>query len=103
EPFTPQQDLLDKMDVFPGTFTTYYGRGCDECRGTGYRGRTGIFEFMAVDGEMRRLILENVSSDVIRQKAVSKGMRVLRDCGWDKVRQGITTIEEVLRVSQEGM
>jgi type II secretory ATPase GspE/PulE/Tfp pilus assembly ATPase PilB-like protein len=58
---------------------------------------------MAIDGEIRRLVIERASSDIIRQKAVSKGMQVLRDCGWEKVRQGVTTIEEVLRVSQEGI
>jgi type II secretory ATPase GspE/PulE/Tfp pilus assembly ATPase PilB-like protein len=49
------------------------------------------------------LILESASSDVIRQMAISKGMQVLRDNGWQKVREGVTTIEEVMRVSQEGM
>ena len=58
---------------------------------------------MVVDGEMRRLVLESSSSDVIRQLAVKKGMQVLRDSGWEKVKEGVTTIEEVLRVSQEGL
>jgi len=103
EPFTPQQDIIDKIEFLPDNFTAYHGKGCEECRGTGYRGRTGIFELMAVDGEMRRLVLESSSSDIIRQKAVSKGMEVLRDSGWQKVKEGVTTIEEVLRVSQEGI
>jgi general secretion pathway protein E len=103
EPFTPQQDIIDKIECLPDNFTAYHGKGCEECRGTGYRGRTGIFELMAVDGEMRRLVLESSSSDIIRQKAVSKGMEVLRDSGWQKVKEGVTTIEEVLRVSQEGI
>jgi general secretion pathway protein E len=103
EPYKPQQDLVDKAEFLPENITTYHGAGCDECRYTGYRGRTGIFELMVIDGEIRRLIIERASSDIIRQKAVLKGMQVLRECGWERVRQGITTIEEVLRVSQEGI
>jgi len=102
EPFKPEQKFLDKIEIGEDV-TTYHGAGCDECRSTGYMGRTGIFELMTVDGEIRQLILDKVSSDVIRQRAVSKGMQVLRDCGWQKVKEGVTTIEEVLRVSQEGV
>ncbi len=102
EPFKPQQQIMEKVEFPEENITTYQGAGCEECRHTGYRGRTGIFELMVIDGEMRQLILNRVSSDIIRQKAVRKGMQVLRDCGWQKVREGITTIEEVLRVAQEG-
>ncbi len=103
EPVEPRQELVDKMELFGDDITTYHGRGCDECRHTGYRGRTGIFELMIVDGEIRQLILERVSAEIIRHKAVLKGMHVLRECGLQKVREGITTIEEVLRVAQEGI
>jgi type II secretory ATPase GspE/PulE/Tfp pilus assembly ATPase PilB-like protein len=58
---------------------------------------------MTVDGEIRQLVLEKASAGIIRQKAVLKGMQVLRDSGLQKVKEGITTIEEVLRVAQEGM
>lgn len=102
EPFTPPQQIIDRIELRDANIITYHGAGCEECRHTGYRGRTGIFELMAVDGEIRQLILNRVSSDVIRQKAVQKGMQVLRECGWQKVREGITTVEEVLRVAQEG-
>lgn len=103
EPHTPQQSIVDKIESLPDNFTAYRGTGCEECRGTGYRGRTGIFELMLMDGEIRRLIIERANADIIRQKAVEKGMQVLRDSGWEKVKEGVTTIEEVLRVSQEGM
>lgn len=103
EPFKPQQEIVDELQLLKGNEETYYGKGCDECRHTGYRGRTGIFEFMLIDSEMRQLILEKASADIIRKKAVADGMEVLRESGWEKVRQGITTIEEVLRVSQEGL
>jgi len=102
EPFKPPQEIIDKIELEDGV-TTYHGSGCDHCRNTGYRGRTGIFELMVVDGEIRRMVLEKASSDVIRQKSVSRGMQVLRQCGWDKVREGVTTIEEVMRVAQEGL
>ncbi len=102
-PYTPQQSIVDKIESLPDNFTAYRGTGCEECRGTGYRGRTGIFELMILDGEMRSLIIERANADIIRQKAVEKGMQVLRDSGWEKVKEGVTTIEEVLRVSQEGM
>jgi general secretion pathway protein E len=103
EIYTPPQDIIDKIDYLPENFTAYHGKGCEACRGTGYRGRTGIFELMVINSEIRKLILESASSDVIRQMAISKGMQVLRDNGWQKVREGVTTIEEVLRVSQEGI
>ena len=102
EPFKPQQMYIDKIEINED-ITTYHGAGCEECRSTGYLGRTGIFELMVVDLEIRQLILDKASSDVIRQKAVSKGMQILRNCGWQKVKEGITTIEEVLRVAQEGI
>lgn len=103
EPFSPQQEIIDKLEFIDGNITTYHGAGCEACRNTGYRGRTGIFELMAVDGEIRQLILEKVSAEVIRKKAITKGMSILREGGMQKVKQGITTIEEVMRVAQEGI
>jgi general secretion pathway protein E len=103
EPFNPPQEILDKMELNEGGITVYHGTGCEQCRGTGYRGRTGIFELMTVDGEIRQLIIEKASAGIIRKKSVMKGMEVLRDNGLQKVKQGVTTIEEVLRVAQEGM
>jgi type IV pilus assembly protein PilB len=103
EEYKPEQDIIDKAELIPEGMTAYHGVGCNECRHTGYRGRTGIFELMVIDRDTRRLILERASSDVIRQKVVEKGMTVLRDSGWEKVREGVTSIEEVLRVSQEGI
>jgi general secretion pathway protein E len=101
EPFTPQKEIIKKIE-FLADHVTYYGRGCDECRQTGYRGRTGIFELMVVNDEIRRMVLEKAGSDVIRNRAVAGGMQILRESGWQKVREGTTTIEEVMRVAQEG-
>jgi type II secretory ATPase GspE/PulE/Tfp pilus assembly ATPase PilB-like protein len=103
EPFNPPQEIIDKMELNEGGITIYQGTGCDQCRGTGYRGRTGIFELMTVDGEIRQLIIEKASAGIIRKKSVMKGMEILKESGLQKVKQGVTTIEEVLRVAQEGM
>jgi general secretion pathway protein E len=102
EPYKPE-DLPDDVIAAIGDAETYHGRGCDRCRNTGFRGRTGIFELMTVNEEIRRLILEKASSNVIRKKAIANGMEILRECGWRKVRDGTTSVEEVLRVAQEGV
>ncbi len=81
--------------------TIYEPVGCEECRGTGFRGRTGIYEIIVVDERIRPLIVQRESSSLIKQTALRHGMRTLRDDGWTKVLGGITTIEEVLRVSEE--
>jgi general secretion pathway protein E len=77
------------------------GRGCDHCMGTGYRGRSGIFELLHIDEEIRQLILDRISSNIIKKKAIEKGMLTLRRDGAMKVANGVTTIEEVLRITQE--
>ncbi len=84
-----------------GDIPLYRGRGCEECAGTGYRGRTGIFELFLVDDDIRGLITKGVSSSVLKREAIGKGMRTLLEDGIDKVTSGITTIGEVLRVTQE--
>jgi len=103
ELFMPPQEIVEKSELSETGIETYHGAGCDNCRHTGYKGRAGIFELMEVTEEIRQLVLEKTSTDIIRQKATSHGMQVLRECGWQKVREGITTIEEVLRVTQEGI
>ncbi|MEM7517592.1 MAG: pilus assembly protein PilB, partial [Planctomycetota bacterium] len=77
--------------------TFFYGKGCDTCHHTGYKGRSGIFEIMAIDDEIRRAVVERESSDKIRNYARSSGMRSLRESGLRAVTEGRTTIEEVLR------
>lgn len=79
----------------------YRGGGCEKCGHTGYRGRVGIFEIMLIDDAMRNLIVEKRGADVLRQQAIKQGMIPLRDDGLDKVRNGITTLEEVVRVTRE--
>jgi general secretion pathway protein E len=101
EPFVPQQEVIDALGPNFADVKTFYGAGCSECRDSGYMGRTGIFELMLITEEIRQLVLERASANIIRQKAMSQGMQILRECGWQKVHEGITTIEEVLRVTQE--
>ena len=79
----------------------YEPAGCEECRGTGFRGRTGIYELLPLTESIRGMIIARMSSNQIKAEAQRQGMRTLRDDGWTKVLEGITTVEEVLRVSEE--
>ena len=76
------------------------GVGCEECRQLGYQGRLAIYELLVLNEDLRPLILSRAASSTIAQRAVELGMRTLRDDGWNKVKAGTTTIEEVLRVTQ---
>jgi len=77
----------------------FHGKGCKECNHTGFRGRAGIYELLVVDDTVRQLILTKATSQIIRESARKKGMTTLREDGWKKVAKGITTVEEVLRVT----
>lgn len=81
--------------------TAYEAVGCEKCRRSGYLGRLGIFENLLVTDAIRPLIVARESANVIKQKGLQQGMQTLRDDGWVKVRNGTTTIEEVLRVTEE--
>jgi general secretion pathway protein E len=76
------------------------GKGCEECKGTGYKGRIGIFEVLPVSDQLRELIMKRATSKELKDKAMELGMRALREDGIEKVKNGITTIDEVLRVTQ---
>ena len=77
------------------------GKGCKKCNSTGYYGRIAILEALAIDDKIREMIIENSSIDDIRNYAISKGMKTLRDDGLEKVKNGVTSMEEVLRVTAE--
>jgi general secretion pathway protein E len=83
------------------TIVTWRGLGCEHCFGTGYSGRVGIFELMEMNDEIRKLIMRNADAAEIAAAARRHGMRTLREDGWEKVRAGLTTAQEVLRVTQE--
>jgi type IV pilus assembly protein PilB len=77
--------------------TAYKGRGCSNCNNTGYKGRVGLYEVLALSDEIRQLILEGASAIELKQKAIDEGMVSLRRSGLIKVRDGLTTLEEVVR------
>jgi len=81
--------------------TLYIGHGCDQCKNSGYRGRTGIYELLLLDNSLRPLVMERAPSTAIRNLACKHGMKTLREDGWQKVLRGVTTIEEVLRVTRQ--
>ena len=98
-----ERDYLRKIG-FPAadieTAKFWHGAGCEECRQLGYQGRKGIYELLIVNEAIRPLILNRSSATTIAQRAIEAGMRTLRTDGWNKVKGGETTIEEVLRVTQ---
>jgi len=79
----------------------FQGKGCESCKFTGYKGRTAIYEFLVMNDEIRESVLKRHSSDQIKAKALIFGMHTLRMDGWEKVKKGITTLEEVIRVTKE--
>src|SRR3989338_3900395 len=100
-PFEPSKEDLEKLGFDPREKVEFYhGKGCKTCRNTGYKGRTAIFEILPVDAAIQALVLRNAPSSEIKQAAVKAGMKTLRDDGLLKVRQGITTADEVVRVTQ---
>jgi general secretion pathway protein E len=102
KPYQPSPEELFKLGlpptVLPPTF--YRGEGCPACSQTGYRGRSGIFELLLMDDEIRRLIGAKADAAAIKQQAIAKGMVTLKEEGAAKVLQGATTSEEVMRITQ---
>jgi general secretion pathway protein E len=98
----PDARLIDSLQLRPQEtegVRFYEGRGCEACRFTGFRGRTGIFEYIAIDDDFREMINKRASTDQIRALALKKGCSTLRWDGWQKVRRGITTVSEIIRVT----
>ncbi len=93
-------ELIKKHFGDEPTLTLYKGKGCKICHNTGYSGRLGVFEVLEVSKGIRRLITEKNDSDVINKAAIDEGMTTMLDDGLDKVRQGQTTIDEVIRVTK---
>ncbi len=99
-PFEPTEEMLMELGLRPedvGGKQFYYGRGCEMCNGTGYKGRTGIFEIMVLNDEIRDLIMNRASTAILQEAARRAGMTTLRENGLDLIYDGITTIEEVAR------
>ncbi len=99
--YEPDVEYLAKMglELEPGEHTTFFkAMGCKHCANTGFSGRIGIFELMIVSESVATLCVSNGSTEAIREVAVAEGLRLMRDDGFMKVKKGITTLEEVLRV-----
>jgi len=100
EAFIPTEDELFQLALTPEDLQgrqIYRGRGCDFCNGSGYKGRQGLFEIMVLDDELRELIIQNASTQVLRAEALKRGMRTLRQAGLLAIFDGLTTIDEVVR------
>jgi type IV pilus assembly protein PilB len=98
--FTPTETQLLELNLKPEDVADkkfFYGKGCKKCNNTGYRGRVGLFEIMAFNDEIRELIMNNASTNVLRNAAVKAGMRLLRENGLAAIYDGVTTIDEVVK------
>jgi len=103
-PYHPTKEDLLKLGITQEEFagaTVYYGRGCNMCNNTGYRGRTGVYEVMKITPEIREMILRNEPIHKIKQKAIEQGMITLREAAIRKLLAGKTTISEVLKATVE--
>jgi len=107
EAYQPTREELEELGIAPqrllGRTVYRLGAGCVECKQTGYRGRTGIHELLVVDDEIRGLVMRSADAAALRRAATARGMNTLREDGADKVVEGFTTIEEILRVTQEDL
>jgi len=104
EPYHPEHDALIAMNIPKEEWKDivfYRGRGCEKCKFLGYRGRTGVFEIFPMSERIKELTVERASASVIKHQAIKEDMLTLRQFGWQVVRDGITTVDEVLRVTQE--
>lgn len=102
ETYAPHEESLESIGITPEMAAgrkIYRGKGCPSCLNTGYRGRTGIFELMILDDSIKNLILKTSDANAIKRQAVEQGMLSLRQDGAHKVLDGITTIEEVFRIT----
>jgi general secretion pathway protein E/type IV pilus assembly protein PilB len=101
EAYHPEHcDLPEDFPVESLQGPLYRPTGCEQCRGTGYRGRMGLYELLVTNEKIRDLATQRAASNLIKQAAMESGMQTLREDGWEKVLQGLTTVDEVLRVTK---
>lgn len=104
EPIDPRLlEQIERPPDLPEAAENYIAVGCENCGGTGFRGRQGIFELLHVTDAIETLIINRRPSGEIKHTSIQEGMRTLRDDGWDKILSGVTTLEEVLRVTEENL
>jgi type II secretory ATPase GspE/PulE/Tfp pilus assembly ATPase PilB-like protein len=100
---TSRQFLIDNNIPIEEGAVIYGPKGCDRCHRTGYQGRTAIYEICAVTPAMQNLIQHKASASTLRAKATEEGMVPLRPNGWRRVMEGVTSVEEVLRVTTDDL
>ncbi|MCJ7810296.1 MAG: Flp pilus assembly complex ATPase component TadA, partial [Desulfobulbaceae bacterium] len=104
EAYVPDPVTLQNIGISPEILQgkkIYRGRGCPSCLNTGFRGRTGIFELMVLDENIKNLILKTPDANAIKRQAINQGMSTLRQDGARKLLEGVTTVEEVFRVTYQ--
>ena len=101
EEFIPEPEMLERLSMKESDTVFYHGHGCDRCKGRGYLGRLAIIEALPVSDSVRRLIIKRASAAVIKNQAITEGMKTLRMVGVEKAQEGITTLEEIWRVTSE--
>jgi type IV pilus assembly protein PilB len=102
EEFVPEPEMFERLGMEPTKGAVFYhGVGCDRCKSRGYSGRAAIIEALPVSETIRRLIIKRASAAVIKNQAITEGMKTLRMVGIDKALEGVTTLEEVWRVTAE--
>jgi len=101
QPYPAAPELLKSLGIEAGAVTFYRGEGCPACKSSGYQGRIGIYELIEMNDDIRRLIVAKASSSAINASAAQKGSKTLRQEGLTRAASGITSVEEVLRVTQE--
>ena len=102
EEFTPEPEIFERLGMEPAPGALFFhGSGCDRCKNRGYLGRVALIEALPVTETIRRLIIKRASSAVVKNQAVNEGMKTLRMVGIDKALEGITTLEEIWRVTAE--
>jgi type IV pilus assembly protein PilB len=102
EEFVPEPEILEKLGVKESKDAVFYhGSGCDRCKGRGYLGRLALIEAMPISESIRRLIIKRASAAILKNQAMSEGMKTLRMVGVEKALEGVTTLEEIWRVTAE--
>jgi type II secretory ATPase GspE/PulE/Tfp pilus assembly ATPase PilB-like protein len=104
EEFTPSPEMREFLNLQGFTSEkTFRGKGCDRCRKTGYTGRLGIYEMMVMDDSLRDVVTSNPDVNQLRKLCRERGLVTLRQDGFDKVMKGLTTVDEILRVTEGGV
>ena len=104
EKYDPDPKAIEELNLSSEEMEStvfYRGKGCSQCNKSGYKGRTGIFEFLRITESLKPCIMERSQTSAIREIARKEGLTTLREDGIEKIRQGVTTIEEVVRETQQ--